>query len=606
MRAALQRAAQQAHLLLQQQHFEQVADGFGVADDVVADRLGAVAGTHAQRSLEDRQFLLRMFRVAGADHAQRARVVQQLHQQLLLGGLVQAGVVRSDAGGGQQLGDDFLVLVRTLTQVYCCQVETEYLDRAHQRAQPLRRQGRAMVLAQRLVDGAQVGQQFLSLRIGVLRRHGVAGGVASAEILQRGGQAGVDAGQRAAVGFVLAVLVGVGRALGQSLHLRRNIDQPRRQRQLAAEVMHFRQQMAQRHVGLALERVLQRLRADVRVAVAVAAYPLAHFQEAGDVLVAQLGFQRRVQLGDFAQKGGLVIAERGFHLVGHAELGEAQQTRLPQLHHAGANLSLVGGQLDRRQRITLTALHTGLDVVARHQQLGDAALGVQNALALHFGRVCCQHRRHMALGQGVGNGPGRDAGPAQACQRHLDAAFLGVTGTLVKGAAADVVAVLGQVGQVAEIGEGADHADRLVAAQALEQLFQRAVGFLVGVAPERNRQLADLFDQFVGLAAFLLANHIAQQTAEQPDVVDQRLVLVDAAARRGRGGCGVGRGGGHDCVHQRFQARGMLASPARKDYRQVTKCISSSPPAKVAWPCGRPNMSKHVWRPWATASICWA
>jgi hypothetical protein len=38
--------------------------------------------------------------------------------------------------------------------------------------------------------------------------------------------------------------------------------------------------------------------------------------------------------------------------------------------------------------------------------------------------------------------------PAQARQRHLDAALLGAAGALVHGAAADVVAVLGQVGQV--------------------------------------------------------------------------------------------------------------------------------------------------------------
>jgi len=55
------------------------------------------------------------------------------------------------------------------------------------------------------------------------------------------------------------------------------------------------------------------------------------------------------------------------------------------------------------------------------------------------------------------------------------------------GAAADVVAVFGQVGQVRKIGEGADHADRLVATEALEQFLQRFVGFLVGVASKGNR-----------------------------------------------------------------------------------------------------------------------
>jgi hypothetical protein len=43
LRTVLQRAAQQAHFLLQQQHLQQIADGLGVADDAVANRLAAQA-----------------------------------------------------------------------------------------------------------------------------------------------------------------------------------------------------------------------------------------------------------------------------------------------------------------------------------------------------------------------------------------------------------------------------------------------------------------------------------------------------------------------------------------------------------------------------------
>jgi succinyl-CoA synthetase alpha subunit len=110
-----------------------------------------------------------------------------------------------------------------------------------------------------------------------------------------------------------------------------------------------------------------------------------------------------------------------------------------------------------------------------------------------------------------------------------------------------VVPVFGQVGQVAEVGEGADHAHRAVAAQALEQLLQRLVGRLVGVAAERHRELADLLDQVVRSLAFLLADHIAQDATEQADVVDQGLVLVGPATAPGRvdGGCGAGRRSRH-------------------------------------------------------------
>jgi hypothetical protein len=58
-----------------------------------------------------------------------------------------------------------------------------------------------------------------------------------------------------------------------------------------------------------------------------------------------------VELGDFAQKGGFVVAQRVFDLVGHRELAKAQQPGLPQLHHAGAHLRLVGGQFTRGERV---------------------------------------------------------------------------------------------------------------------------------------------------------------------------------------------------------------------------------------------------------------
>jgi hypothetical protein len=119
-----------------------------------------------------------------------------------------------------------------------------------------------------------------------------------------------------------------------------------------------------------------------------------------------------------------------------------------------------------------------------------------------------------------------DAGLADARQRGLEAAFGGLAGALGLGTAADLVPILGQVREVAEIGEGADHADGLGRAEALEQVLQRAVGRLVGIAPEGHRERADLLDQRKALLAFLLPDHVAEDPAQQPDVGDQRLVVV--------------------------------------------------------------------------------
>ena len=57
----------------------------------------------------------------------------------------------------------------------------------------------------------------------------------------------------------------------------------------------------------------------------------------------------------------------------------------------------------------------------------------------------------------------------------------------------------------------------------------------VGVAPEPHRSLADRLDHLIHLGAFLVAQHLAEQAAEQADVFLQGRVLV---------GGGVGRRGG--------------------------------------------------------------
>ena len=114
-------------------------------------------------------------------------------------------------------------------------------------------------------------------------------------------------------------------------------------------------------------------------------------------------------------------------------------------------------------------------------------------------------------------------------------------------AAAHMVLVLGNVGQVRKVAERTDHADRLVVAQVLQQPVQRLAGAGVVLQPEGHRQLAHLLDQRKGGGAFLLADHLAQQPAEQADVVDQGFVLggsVTAGHFFGRAGLctALGRG----------------------------------------------------------------
>jgi hypothetical protein len=124
-----------------------------------------------------------------------------------------------------------------------------------------------------------------------------------------------------------------------------------------------------------------------------------------------------------------------------------------------------------------------------------------------------EHRGYERLAERFGNAFGGVTTGAQAGEGGIQAAVLHIAPQLVDGAAADVVAVFGQVGQMAEIRESADHADGLLVTQRFEQLFQRVVGGFVGIAAKGHTELADLLHQLVGGRTFLLANHIAQNTA---------------------------------------------------------------------------------------------
>ena len=528
-----QRALQQADLLLQQQHLEQVAHLLGVADDGVAHGGRAQRLAQGLRGLEHRQLLDGQRAVAGARHAQRSRVGQQAQQQRAAGRFVQRGVVGADAGGGEQLGHHGLVLVGALAQIDAGQVKAEHLHRALQRVQPPAGQRAGTAGAQRGVDHAQIGQQFAGAGVGRRLARRRVFGQAAGEPVPGGRQPRVDGREHAAVGLVLPVRVVVGRLLRQRRQLGRDVDQQAGQRQLRAQRVHLGEVVGQRQVGLGGERLAQRAGVDVGVAVAVAAHPVAHAQEGRHVGARQALFQPLVQARDLRQEGAAVIAERVLDLVAHGEPGVAQQTRLPQAQHVGAQAGLVGGQLGLAAGLGGAAVGRGqagghgqralADGVALGQQLGDAALGQHHALALHFGRVGGEHGRDFGARQQICRGLARHATLAQRGQGGLQAARLHVAQALVPHPAADVLAVLGQVGQVAEVGEGADHAEHLLDREAAQHAVQPALGRGVAAAAVGDGEPPDLLDQREGVLPLLLGNGVAQQAPQQADVVLQRI-----------------------------------------------------------------------------------
>ena len=74
------------------------------------------------------------------------------------------------------------------------------------------------------------------------------------------------------------------------------------------------------------------------------------------------------------------------------------------------------------------------------------------------------------------------------------------------------------------------------------QALGRLAGFMVGIAAESHRPFAHPLDQLIGLNALLLANHVAQDAAQQADVFHQRAFIVSGAHGR------LGRAPLHDVL----------------------------------------------------------
>jgi len=249
--------------------------------------------------------------------------------------------------------------------------------------------------------------------------------------------------------------------------------------------MHLVDVVLKCRAGLQAQRVGQGLGGDEGVAVAVAADPVAHAekrpQAPGLAVLArkefvEVLFELDVQARHLAEKGAVVIRQGVLDLVGHAQLGVAQQPCLPQLGDTGAQFGVDVAQAARRLRL-----------VALGQQAGDHALGIEQAFALHLGGVGGEHGRDERMGEKILDLRRCEPGLAQLVQRGAHAAGLGfAAGQLVGMAAAQYMPVFGDVGEDGKVAERANHAHRLVARQALQQLVERASLVRVAIAVESH------------------------------------------------------------------------------------------------------------------------
>jgi hypothetical protein len=76
--------------------------------------------------------------------------------------------------------------------------------------------------------------------------------------------------------------------------------------------------------------------------------------------------------------------------------------------------------------------------------------------------------------------------------------------------------IVGDIGQLGKDGKGADQKQDFAVAAALEQV-ERAFPASFARAIFAHRLAADAFHQLKGFLAMLLADHLAQKTAQKPD-----------------------------------------------------------------------------------------
>ncbi len=404
-------------------------------------------------------------------------------------------------------------------------METERVDRAPQPPQTSTGKHRRTIGFERALQKGQIAPKCSRPIVsGRIRRP--AEQVGMAEMAAGRGKARIKAGDRAAIGFVMAMRGIVGRFLRQRRHLVRDADQACVERQLGAERVQLFEIECHHAFALATQRPAQRLRGHERIAIAIAADPTPHAKEGRqfDILPGRIGraesiLDLPVETRQLAQEGIVVIGQAVRDLVDDLEPCVPHDARLPERQNGTTQPLLAFHLLLGRQP----------RAVAKSQKLGDLALAIESALAPHFRRVRGQNRTDECLGEeGVEVAAGQ-AGLADFAQRRGHGAIARSRSRNGVGArAAYVMLILGDIGQMREIAEGADDLDGRQARQAGQYRIQLGARGLVLVPVEADRGLADAFDKLENRLTLLRPHRVAEQTPQQANVIPERKVFIAA------------------------------------------------------------------------------
>jgi hypothetical protein len=322
---------------------------------------------------------------------------------------------------------------------------------------------------------------------------------------------------------------------------------------------------------------------DARVAVPVAADPGAEAERtvgwpglAGRVVPPQRVLEVAHELRQDVEEYVLERVQPAAHLVDHGRTLLAHLVGQPEQRDALAHAVEQPTALLRRQPRV---------VVPGDQRLHRPQVVLESAAAC-LGRVGGEDRPDAQLADEPGRLAGREAGPAHGRDRGRDRLRprrrRGLP--LALPYRPQPVVLLGQVDQVEVDREGAHQAEQLAQAEPVDPLAQGALGLSVVPVAQRDRGLADLLDDLEERPTALLAHDVAEQPAEQPNVVPQ---VIDRLTRR------------HREISVRPNGGGMVPGPRTHlvygdDPGAATERIDPSSPID---PCGHGScaLKKPLW-----------
>src|SRR5688572_10672849 len=165
------------------------------------------------------------------------------------------------------------------------------------------------------------------------------------------------------------------------------------------------------------------------------------------------------------------------------------------------------------------------------KQPRDLALAIEDALTLHFRRVRGEHGRDARGCEPVEERLDFHARFARALERIREASGARRrAGGGVRAPAAVLLLVFGDVEKVREVAEGAHEVQSLLGIERVQLALELGASGLL--APELHRLLADALDALERLVAHLLADHFAQQAAEESAIYAEVYFLFVHPAQR--------------------------------------------------------------------------